>query len=64
MLTQLLAKECSNRVHGDGAELHGNNQQTNNSVLELQHRRLEQFVDIQNLLYKFVWKHLYRSNIP
>ena len=24
MLTQLLAKECSNCVHGDGAELHDN----------------------------------------
>ena len=54
MLTQLLAKECSNCVHGDGAELHDNNQQTNNFVPELQHRRLEQFVDIQNLLYKAV----------
>jgi hypothetical protein len=54
MLTQLLAKECSNCVHGDGAELHDNNQQTNNFVPELQHRRLEQFVDNQNLLYKAI----------
>ena len=52
MLTQLLAKECSNCVHGDGAELHDNNQQTNNFVPELQHRRLEQFVDNQSLLRK------------
>ena len=54
MLTQLLAKECSNCVHGDGAELHDNNQQTNNFVPQLQHRRLEQFVDMQNLLDKAV----------
>ena len=54
MLTQLLAKECSNCVHGDGAELHDNNQQTNNFVPQLQHRRLEQLVDMQNLLDKAV----------
>jgi hypothetical protein len=54
MLTLLLAKECSNCVHGDGAELHDNNQQTNNFVPELQHRRLEQLVDNQNLLYKAI----------
>ena len=52
MLTQLLAKECSNCVHGDGAELHDNNQQTNNFVPQFQHRWLKLFVDTQSLLYK------------
>jgi hypothetical protein len=56
MLTQLLrvAKECSNCVHGDGAELHDNNLQTNNLnfVPQFQHRWLQLFVDNQSLLRK------------
>jgi hypothetical protein len=52
MLTQLLAKECSNCVHGDGAELHDNNLQTNNFVPQFQHRWLQLFVDNQSLLRK------------
>ena len=52
MLTQLLAKECSNCVHGDGSELHDNNLQTNNFVPQFQHRWLQLFVDNQSLLRK------------
>jgi hypothetical protein len=52
MLTQRHAKECSNCVHGDGAELHDNNLQTNNFVPQFQHRWLQLFVDNQSLLRK------------
>jgi hypothetical protein len=39
-------------VHGDGAELHDNNLQTNNFVPQFQHRWLQLFVDNQSLLRK------------